>query len=260
VSEQRVCQVCGGQPELGYALLLCARCRTVLANRPFPGWIRFIMIMVLAAVALAMFQSPRTLRAGVAFERGQAYESAGSNDAAVREYRVVTDAFPDSTLVLARLAIALRKAGHTDEATAILKRLGGREASHELVNEVNKTVDDITKQLQALSQKIKDKKAAVASLEIQIGALDQQISASEDRLRPLKTQIADIEARAKAGQEVDEQQYHQLVAQHNGIVEHHNAIVATRKSLYAQYAVQLAEVNNLVDQYNQLLGHQPSNP
>ena len=173
---------------------------------------------------------------------------------------MVTSAFPDSTLVLARLAISLRKAGHTDEATEILKRIGGREAPHELAQEVNKTVDEITKQLQLLSQEIDQKKAAVAVLEGRIRELDRQISASEEQLGPLRAQIGDVEDRAKAGQEVDEQQYHQLVAQYNGIVERHNSDIAARKSLLEQYEAQLKDVNSLVDQYNQLLGHRPTKP
>lgn len=126
MNEKEVCRVCGGVPERGYNLALCAGCRTMLANRPFPRWIRLTIFIVLAAFAVAMFQSPRTLRAGIAFERGQTYESIGSYEAAVHEYRIVTEAFPDSTLVLARLAITLRKAGHTDEATAILVLPGSK--------------------------------------------------------------------------------------------------------------------------------------
>ena len=128
MSDLAGCRSCGVVREAGYAFPLCASCRTILVNRPFPRSIHIASAVVLVALATALSQSPKTLRAGIAFERGQARESAGAYHLAVSEYRRVAEAFPDSTLVLARLAINLKRTGHEAEASVILQRLAGREA------------------------------------------------------------------------------------------------------------------------------------
>ena len=51
-----MCSHCGWIPaEEGYAMLLCGRCRELLAKRPFPQWIKLscISIAILLAVAAA---------------------------------------------------------------------------------------------------------------------------------------------------------------------------------------------------------------
>jgi len=198
-------------------------------------------------------QSSKALRAGIAFERGERQEAAGAFDAAASEYRIVTDTFPDSTLVLARLGISLKKAGRVSEAQAILERLAGRKGSDELVQEVNKTIDDVSKERDALSQQIEQKKASVAELESRLQDLGHHITTAEEQLRSLKTSITQMEDNAKNGVEVDRQEYDRLIAQHNSIVERHNADIETRRTLYAQYQSALNQVNALIDKYNRLV-------
>ncbi len=90
--------------------------------------------------------------------------------------------------------------------------------------------------------------------------LDQRINAAEERLRALKPRIAEMEDQAKNGMAADEQEYHRLVAQYNGIVEQHNSDLNARKELYAQYDAQLQEVNGLVDRYNRLVAPKAGTP
>lgn len=250
MSDTESCQVCGSAPETGYVFPLCPRCRTILASRPYPRWIYLAGAAVLVILTIALSQSPRTLRAGIAFERGQAYEAKGAYGMAVNEYRRVTEAFPNSTLVLARLAITLRKGGHVPEAEVILQRLGGRQASQELVQEVNQTVEDLSKQREVLSQGIEQKKVSVGALETRLHDLDQDLGALNEQLRSLKATTAEMEDQASKGMAIDEQEYHRLIAQHNSIVGRYNSELSTRNTLYAQYEAQLKEVNALIDQYN----------
>jgi chromosome segregation ATPase len=225
----------------------------VLANRPFPKWIRLTVALVVVILAIALSQSPRTLLAGVAYERGSARETAGAYEAAVSEYRRVADAFPESTLVLARLAVSLKKAGRLPEARLILQRLGSRQAPKELVQEVNQTFDQFASERKALSQEIEQKKAAATALEARIRELDGRISTAEEQLRALKLRISEIENQAQDGMTADEQEYHRLVAQYNSIVEEHNSNLNSRNLHYAQYKVQQQEINSLVDRYNALI-------
>lgn len=139
------CAACGSaEIEPDWQAPFCAGCRRELSQRPLPLWIRITGVAVGLALAVAMTQWPSSLQAGVAFERGEAAEKAKNYPGAVAEYRKVIQRFPDSTEVLAHLAISHFRAGQLSESMALIERLEGREApDKETLEELNGIVDEL---------------------------------------------------------------------------------------------------------------------
>lgn len=132
-------------PEPGHAAPLCAPCRDILAKRPFPIWIRLAAVLIVALVAVALVDLPRSLQLGIAFEHGQRAEQSGNYAVAIAEYKKVYEAFPDSDMVAARLLIACCYGGRPAEAAdamRILKRSSARhKLSKGLTDEINRALD-----------------------------------------------------------------------------------------------------------------------
>ena len=144
MDENLACKNCGAAPEAGgYELSLCARCRSSLAHRPFPAWIKVSSGVALLTLLFAISILPSTFNAGIAFERGRRAESARDYSLAAAEYQRVVTRFPDSTLALARLGINRLHAGQLPEAAAAFQKLGGRKTSKELAVEVNAAIDEL---------------------------------------------------------------------------------------------------------------------
>lgn len=144
------CAKCGAHAEEGHPTPLCAHCRTSLARAELPKWVWASILFVLLVVCYAITQFPSTLNADIAFERGRRAEAAGDYARAVTQYRIAADRFPDSTEVIARLGISLYHAGNIGEAVTYLSSLEGREASDQLISEVNSVVEEIKKKADAI--------------------------------------------------------------------------------------------------------------
>lgn len=139
-----VCAHCGGgEIEPGFDLPLCMSCRTLLARRPFPRWLTISCVVLLGILAIAAVRSMNSFRAGIAFERGKKAEQQRDYARAADYYQQVAERFPDSTLVLVRLAVTRFRAGQLREAGRVLERLSGRETSRELAAEVNELIRSI---------------------------------------------------------------------------------------------------------------------
>ena len=135
-----VCASCGRPAEAGYRAPLCASCRSQLAARPFPRWTKVAACLVALLLVVAMARFPSALSAAVSYERGERAEARGAYAVAVTEYNKALKRFPDSTETIARKGIAAFHAGQFDIAAAAFRTLGGREASPELVREVNQII------------------------------------------------------------------------------------------------------------------------
>jgi hypothetical protein len=149
----RVCQHCGkAEAEPGNAMPLCGACRESLAQRPFPGWIRFSAVVVVALLAAAIIDLPASLRAGIAFKRGKRAEARGNFAAAIDEYKTVFDSFPSSTVVAVRLVVVCCRAGRPDAAAGPLQALQGKKLPQQKVGEVNRAIDELRRKQQQPGQ------------------------------------------------------------------------------------------------------------
>jgi len=139
-----LCQRCNSQEsEPGFAFALCATCRDLLARRPFPPWIIACgAVAALISLGCTVFSFP-ALRAGVAFERGQAVEKKGDFAVAASEYGKVVARFPDSPSPLARWGITSWRAGKPRDAVEAFRRLSGRKLSRDLATEVDNTIQEM---------------------------------------------------------------------------------------------------------------------
>jgi hypothetical protein len=99
------CQLCGKVAEPGHAAQLCSDCRTTLSKRPFPLWIKLVIILVGLVFLYALAKAPASFVASIAFERGQRAEAAGNFGTAATEYAKAVEQFPESTSAVARLGI-----------------------------------------------------------------------------------------------------------------------------------------------------------
>jgi len=141
------CTNCGAASgEVGYELILCADCRAKLVNRPLPAWVLASAAVILLIVVYASFRFPSMLAAGVAFDKGQRAEAAADFALAESEYQKVAFSFPDSTIVLARLAIAQCRGRDLSAATPALLKLEGRKVSSKLARELESAVREAQQQ------------------------------------------------------------------------------------------------------------------
>jgi hypothetical protein len=138
------CGHCGsGEIEPGFRSPLCVRCRTLLARRPFPIWIKASSVVLLAIVGFAGVHSIESIRAAAAFERGKRAERHKDYAQAAEYYQQAAEQFPDSTLALARLAITRVRAGQSPQAIQTLDRLNGRKMTRKLAAEVDRAIREL---------------------------------------------------------------------------------------------------------------------
>jgi hypothetical protein len=81
--ERRPCASCGQPEESGRQLPLCMGCRTKLAARPFPAWIKGAAAIIGLLMIVALVKFPSALSADVAYERGLRAEARRQFDVAV---------------------------------------------------------------------------------------------------------------------------------------------------------------------------------
>lgn len=147
-NEPSACTVCGVRmAEPGYSILLCVTCRDRFASRPFPLSIKISALLILIALVFAVKRFDPSIRAGVAFTRGQRAERKGDYARAVQHYQAVVAIFPDSTQALVRLAKCYCGTGQIDEAADCLIRLEGRRISRDLAPDYERALRDVKGEL-----------------------------------------------------------------------------------------------------------------
>jgi lipoprotein NlpI len=99
--------------------------------------------VLVVPLAIAILQFPSALAAGIAFERGQRDDAKGAFDLAVVEYSKVVERFPTSTLAVARKGIAAFHARQYQVALDTFNTIAGRDASPEIVREVNNAIEQM---------------------------------------------------------------------------------------------------------------------
>lgn len=143
-----VCAQCGSSEiEQGFQTPLCFCCRTFLARRPFPIWIKASSVVLLGMVIFAALRSVESVRAATAFERGKQAERHKRYAEAADYYQQAVDQFPDSTLALARLAVTRVRAEQAPEAARALQKLDGRKMTRELAAELQQALHELEGQL-----------------------------------------------------------------------------------------------------------------
>lgn len=155
MTDEAVCTNCGKPAEQGrYKLLLCAGCRDELSHLEFPKWIKVGFVVVVLVLLIAFFRFPTALQAGLNFEWGRRAESSGDYALAVSKYRKVSELFPDSSPVYARLGIAYFREGDLLASFEALKKVNAKQLSKEDLREVNLVVEKINQRLNVLRKAV----------------------------------------------------------------------------------------------------------
>jgi hypothetical protein len=131
------CQLCGAEPEPGFAIALCPDCRTQSARRPIPIAIKIAGLAIAILLVFAITRIPSSISAAIAFERGESSEHKFQFAAAENEYQKAVLAFPRSDIAHARLFVAAYRARDGGIARREFEYLRGRKIDAKIVGEIN---------------------------------------------------------------------------------------------------------------------------
>lgn len=149
MSEERIVEhpACGAcqqnAPDPAYAFPLCRSCREMLINRPFPKWIKIVMIIVGALLLYSAFRFPIAFNAGLAKRSAKKAERVSDFSSAISEYQKILALFPDSEEHKARLAVCYIKNGEIQQAADILKKIDDKKLSQNVVKELNALINEL---------------------------------------------------------------------------------------------------------------------
>ena len=98
-----------------------------MAKKPVSLWIKLVLLFVIAVFITSIIVFPSALKAVIAYERGWNAQKDGRHSTAIKEYEQVLKQFPESTSILARLAISYFYNERIDECGELLDRIAGKE-------------------------------------------------------------------------------------------------------------------------------------
>lgn len=142
ITDDIVCKNCQSpNVEDGYTIPLCKACREKYYKKSLPAWVIGLLCICAALAIFSLIQFPKSLGAGIAYEKGTRFAEAHKYISAAREFEKVKVAYPDSTIALCELFIAQFYNSDIYNAENTLGIISGRELKNEeVLNEVNTAV------------------------------------------------------------------------------------------------------------------------
>jgi tetratricopeptide (TPR) repeat protein len=129
-ADNSVCSSCGQSPVIeGYSIPLCQECRQHFTRFPIPKWIKAFAVVILFFLIYSLVSFPKSLNAGVAYERGLRAEGEKKYMTAAREYEKASEIFPDSFIINGKLFVASVKNNQFGLAEEAFARIEGKESS-----------------------------------------------------------------------------------------------------------------------------------
>lgn len=143
---EQTCANCGESPVVeGYSIPLCYRCREHLIKYPVPVPVKIFALIVLLVFTFSMLSFPKSLKAGIAYERGLRAESEKKFIRAANEYQKVVEIFPNSFIACGKLFVTHVKNHNFDQAAEVFAMIEGKESkdSDEIVviDEANEALE-----------------------------------------------------------------------------------------------------------------------
>lgn len=140
------CSNCGGTPVVqGYSLPLCAKCRDYFTKYPVPGSIKIFALALLVIFIISMLFFPKSLKAGIAYERGLRAENEKKYITAANEYQKAVDIFPNSFIACGKLFVAHVKNYNFEQADAVFAMIEDKESNDsdevKVIDEANEAID-----------------------------------------------------------------------------------------------------------------------
>jgi len=137
------CASCGSSDVVdGHSIPLCADCRRHFTHYPVPAWIKIMSVVILAVMVVALIQFPKSIKAGIAFERGKRAEDAKKYSTAAKEYKKVIEIFPDSFIAKGKLFVAYVKNGQIENAENAFEQIKGKKSTDADEKEIIKEAND----------------------------------------------------------------------------------------------------------------------
>ncbi len=125
-----VCKNCGRSPVVeGYAIPLCRSCRERFIKYPIPPIIKVFSVILLAILVFSLISFPKSLKAGIAYERALRAERDNKYITAAAEYQKVVDIFPNSFIACGKLFVSHVKNYNFEEAENVFSMIEGEESS-----------------------------------------------------------------------------------------------------------------------------------
>lgn len=112
-----------------------------MAKKPISLWIKIILLFAAAVLISSIFVVPSAFNADIAYEQGREAQQDGRHSTAIKEYEQLLKQFPNSSSIIARLAISYLQNERIDECRELLDRIAGREVSGKLSRQVNGIVE-----------------------------------------------------------------------------------------------------------------------
>lgn len=147
-TDDSICSNCGRSPVVeGYSIPLCLECRQHFARYPVPKLIKVFAVVILAIMTYSLVSFPKSLSAGIAYERGLRAESESKYMTAVREYEKAAEIFPNSFIVNGKLFVASVRNSQFDLAEHALAKIKGKESSDskeiEVIDQANEAMSHL---------------------------------------------------------------------------------------------------------------------
>lgn len=129
-NDNSICSSCGRSPVVeGYSIPLCQECRQHFTRFPIPKWIKVFAVVILFFMTYSLVSFPKSLKAGIAYERGLRAEGEKKYMTAAREYEKAAEIFPDSFIANGKLFVASVKNNQFELAEEAFARIEGKGSS-----------------------------------------------------------------------------------------------------------------------------------
>ena len=126
-ADNSICSSCGRSPVVeGYSIPLCQECRQHFTRFPIPKWIKVFAVVILFFMTYSLVSFPKSLNAGIAYERGLRAEGEKKYMTAAREYEKAAEIFPASFIANGKLFVASVKNNQFELAEEAFARIEGK--------------------------------------------------------------------------------------------------------------------------------------
>lgn len=121
--------------EQGHATALCSDCRSKFIRYPIPLFMKIFGVVIVLMLGYAMFSLPKSLAAGVHFERGKAAAESHKYVTAERELALTLKEVPAFDEALEYMAITCFRNGDLSAFATIMDKLDGKEVKDQALYE-----------------------------------------------------------------------------------------------------------------------------
>ena len=142
--DHQICKACKTNPsDPSFKLPLCPQCRSLLVNRPYPVWIKVVVVIIFCLVLYSALKFPPVIKSIVTQKAGKTAEINQNYSSAILEYQKILTVFPNSQEHKARLSVCYFKSGEIHRAFDIIETIDEESLSKESISELNTLINQL---------------------------------------------------------------------------------------------------------------------